>query len=85
MKRNEILVETNINDQKRYEDDIYLTLWKNPGYLPDPVIDAFRTAVIKTAIEICHECGTHENSVKFCAETIADWMKHDTPKSKIKS
>jgi len=34
---------------------------------------------VKMAIEICHECGTHSASVKFCAETIVDWMKHDLP------
>lgn len=61
------------------KDKIYLSLWDNPGYLPDPVADSFRDAVVETAMQICHECGTEEATVRFCAETIEDWMKRDQP------
>lgn len=62
---------------------IYCSMWENPGYLPDPVADAFRDAVVETAMQICHECGTEEATVRFCAETIEDWMKCDQPKEKL--
>ena len=70
------------DEYAKYVEDIYLSLWGNSGRpnLPDPINDAFRKAVITTAIEICHECGTHDASVKFCAEAIAEWMKDDVPK-----
>ena len=58
-------------------DRIYLKLWENPSYLPDPVSDAFREAVVKTALEICHETGDEDSYVKFCADTIIEWMERD--------
>ncbi len=68
------------DDNMRFLDNVYLSLWENQNYLPDPIADAFRKAVVKTAIEICHECGTVEASVNFCSRTIAEWMEHDIPK-----
>lgn len=71
--------------EKVMADRIYLSLWENQGYLPDPVQHAFREAMVLTAMQICHECGTEEDTVKFCAETIAEWMKHDTPNAAVEA
>ena len=68
--------------EKAIAERIYLSLWKNPGYLPDPVADAFRNAMVKTAMEICHECGTEDATVEFCAEAIAEWIRLDAPNTK---
>ena len=67
-----------------YANQIYSLLWRNDGHKPNPIEDTFREAIVKTAMDICHECGTPEDSARFCAETIADWMKNDIP-SKVTS
>jgi len=64
-------------------DKICLALWDNYGYLPDPVTHAFREAVVETAIQICHETGDEESYIKFCVETIRDWMNNDMPKNDV--
>jgi len=64
--------------ESRIRDRIYLSLWRNPGYLPDPVADAFRCSVVQVAMDICHETGDEDSYVAFCAKTIADWMAIDT-------
>ena len=67
-----------INDpEKLFYDKVYLMLWSNPGYLPDPVKEAFRESVVKTAIQICHECGTEQATAEFCAETVRHWLSND--------
>ena len=78
--QNNVMSRTSVDDPDRqFINNIYSALWENPGYLPDPVREAFRDAMIKCAIEICHECGTEKASAQFCVETITNWMKHDTP------
>ena len=62
--------------EKCIADKIYLAIWENPGYLPNPVDDAFRESLVKTAMEICHETGTEDSYIQFCVETIKDWIKN---------
>jgi hypothetical protein len=61
-------------------DKIYLKLWDNFGYLPDPVKDSFRSSIIENAMEICHETGDEESFIDFCVKTIKEWLKFDKPK-----
>jgi hypothetical protein len=65
-------------------DKITRSLWDDSGYLPDPVNHAFREAIVKIAMEICHECGTEQATVDFCVKTISDWLKYDKP-TKLKN
>ena len=62
-------------------DDIYVELWGGLREAPNAVVQAFREAVVKTAGDICHECGEYNATVRFCADTIAEWMRDDTPNS----
>lgn len=79
---NNQLISTQQTEEDLIHDKIYLSLWENPMYLPDPVSDAFRNSIIKTAMEICHETGDESTYVDFCVDTILTWMTFDVPKLK---
>ena len=69
--------------QETIEDDIYVELWGGLREAPNTVVQAFREAVVSTACTICHECGEYNATVRFCADTVAEWMRDDTPNSPI--
>lgn len=43
------------------------------------IANAFRSALIDRAREICHETGTADGTDAFCADTIRQWLDDDVP------
>ena len=56
---------------------VYAAVWGVDG--TDQVAHAMREAAVNMAVAVCHETGTEDGSVAFCAETIRDWMYNDVP------
>lgn len=65
--------------EKQMSEIIYVKVW---GITPQDdqkkngcVYRAFREELVKCAMQICHETGSEDTWIIFCAETVKDYLK----------
>ena len=69
-----VVYRTQQTDYERMADRIFVDLWGDEIARRNPVLDAFRDALVTCAMSICHETGDEESFVRFCADTIRDFL-----------